>query len=220
MPPLRSPVLVSGHHAHSRRGMGFCAVNHVALLAALRILAHPEEKVLILDFDVHHGNGTEEIITRYLPPDRVLFISTHRYPFYPGTGSGAENREYPGGGGILDIPLPSGTTDRAYRDILEEWVIPRWDRFSPDTVLISAGFDAHILDPLGDMDLTDESYESLGRILNAREKGLSAGFLEGGYHLGALSGAAQAFLTGWKGKTLIPARPVPPPGGDRGSLGS
>lgn len=189
-----------GHHAHTRQGMGFCAVNHVGLLCALRLRAFPGEKVMILDFDVHHGNGTAEIVQRLLPAERVLFVSTHRFPFYPGTGSGSENTELPEGGGILDIPLPEGTGDRAYGRVLEEQILPRWDRFSPDTVLVSAGFDGHGADPLGDMALSGESFRTIGQALKGRERGLTACFLEGGYDLAALSESVDAFLTGWTGE--------------------
>jgi len=186
-----------GHHAHVQGGMGFCAANHIALLCALRIRAHPGERIMILDFDVHHGNGTFDIVTRRLPPERILFVSTHRYPFYPGTGSGQENRELPGGGGTLDIPLPAGTDDRGYLKALEDRILPRWEAFSPDTLLVSAGFDAHAADPLGDMSLTEESYRMLGQKLAVRHRGFSAVFLEGGYNLLALADSADAFLDGW-----------------------
>jgi len=186
-----------GHHAHFLGGMGFCAVNHVALLCARTLLSDPEGKVLILDFDVHHGNGTADIAGRLFPPDRVLFVSTHRYPFYPGTGSGQDNRTLPGGAGRLDIPLAAGTDDDDYQAVLEDQILPRWDAFSPDTVLVSAGFDAHLLDPLGDMNLTEKSYERIGRELSGRVRGLTACFLEGGYNLSALPLSVEAFLSGW-----------------------
>lgn len=186
-----------GHHAHFYGGMGFCAVNHLATLAVARARANPAERILVLDFDVHHGNGTFDILTRLLSPDQFLFVSTHRYPFYPGTGSGRENREGPGGSGTLDLPLPAGTDDEDYRFVLEEKILPRWDRFSPGTVLVSAGFDGHIADPLGDMALTDKTYRRIGESLAERERGLTACFLEGGYSLPALAQSADAFLCGW-----------------------
>ena len=199
--PVRRKVFCAvrppGHHAQARGGMGFCVVNHVALLCALRLRSCPEERILILDFDVHHGNGTGDIVS-HLPPDRVLFVSTHRFPFYPGTGSGKGNTEQPGGGGILDIPLPARTDDRDYRKVLEERIIPRWERFSPGTVLVSAGFDAHALDPLGDMNLTEDSFELLGTELGRRQQGLAVAFLEGGYNLSALARSVDAFLRGWE----------------------
>ena len=186
-----------GHHAHYFGGMGFCPVNHVALLCATRMNAWPAERILVLDVDVHHGNGTADILKRLLPRERTLFISTHRYPFYPGTGSGHENTEGPSGEGVLDLPLPAGIDDEDYRMLLEEMILPRWDRFSPDTVLVSAGFDAHVADPLGDMALTDKTYLRLGEAIAARRRGLSAAFLEGGYSLPALAFSADAFLSGW-----------------------
>lgn len=191
---LRPP----GHHAHFHGGMGFCALNHLAALAVLRVQANPSETILVLDFDVHHGNGTFDILTRLLPQQQFLFISTHRYPFYPGTGSGRENREGPLGEGVLDIPLPAGTDDEDYRTVLEEWILPRWDRFAPATVLVSAGFDGHVADPLGDMALTEKTYRRIGEVLAERERGLSACFLEGGYSLPALAASVDAFLSGWE----------------------
>ena len=186
-----------GHHAHFHGGMGFCAVNHLAALAVLRARRNPSERILVLDFDVHHGNGTIDILNRLLTPEQFLFISTHSYPFYPGTGSGRENREGSSGEGILDIPLPAGTDDEDYRIVLDEWILPRWDRFAPATVLVSAGFDAHVADPLGDMALTETTYRRLGEALSFCEGGLTACFLEGGYSLPALAASVDAFLSGW-----------------------
>ena len=189
-----------GHHAHSGGGMGFCAVNPLAILCALRRESDPSERLAVLDFDVHHGNGTEEILRGLPGRERLLFVSTHRYPFYPGTGSGQENWEGGSGEGILDLPLPAGTDDEAYGQILEEIVFPRFSHFSPQTILVSAGFDAHRDDPLGDMALTEESYQRLGAWLKGSSAGLCAAFLEGGYDLGALRRSTMAFLSAWFGK--------------------
>lgn len=186
-----------GHHAHSGGGMGFCAINPLTILLAARQETYPEERVAIFDFDVHHGNGTAEIVARLPRRDKILFVSTHRYPFYPGTGSGRDNREGAQGEGVLDIPLRAGTDDDDYREIFEEVVRPRFAFFAPHTVLVSAGFDAHRDDPLGDMALTEESYHSIGRWLSETAPGLCAAFLEGGYNLQALRDSSRAFLSGW-----------------------
>lgn len=151
-----------GHHAHSGGGMGFCAINPLAILCALRRSGNPSERLAVFDFDVHHGNGTEEILRKLPGPENFLFVSTHRHPFYPGTGSGRDNWQGADGEGILDIPLPAGTDDGDYERILEEVVFPRISLFSPGAILVSAGFDAHRDDPLGDMALTEESYHRGG----------------------------------------------------------
>ncbi|MGC8500572.1 MAG: histone deacetylase family protein [Leptospirillia bacterium] len=186
-----------GHHAHSGGGMGFCAINPLAILLAARQRANPQERIAIFDFDVHHGNGTADIVGRLPGRDRILFVSTHRYPFYPGTGSGRDNHEGPQGEGVLDIPLRSGTDDEDYREIFEDVVRPRFAAFAPQTVLVSAGFDAHRDDPLGDMALTKESYHRIGRWLGETAPGLCVAFLEGGYNLHALLDSSRAFLSGW-----------------------
>ncbi len=189
-----------GHHAHAGRGMGFCAVNPLAILCALRRASHPSERIAVLDFDVHHGNGTEDILRRLPGQDSLLFVSTHRFPFYPGTGSGRENSEGASGEGFLDIPLPAGTDDDDYERILEDVVFPRFERFTPGAIFVSAGFDAHRDDPLGDMALTEESYRRIGTWLKGATAGPSAAFLEGGYDLRALRASTLAFLSGWFGE--------------------
>jgi acetoin utilization deacetylase AcuC-like enzyme len=189
-----------GHHAHSGGGMGFCAINPLAILCALRSSRNPSERLAVFDFDVHHGNGTEEILRKLPGPENFLFVSTHRHPFYPGTGSGRENWQGAGGEGILDIPLPAGTDDDDYERILEEVVFPRIALFSPGAILVSAGFDAHRDDPLGDMALTEESYHRVGSWLKGATAGPCAAFLEGGYDLAALRHATMAFLSGWFGE--------------------
>ncbi len=182
-----------GHHALSGRAMGFCIVNHTAAIAWNILRQDPEARVAVLDFDVHHGNGTEEILRGR---DRFLFISTHQYPFYPGTGSGRDNSDRPRGEGILDIPLAEGTDDSAYHKILREQVLPRLERFRPTDLVVSAGFDAHREDPLGGLLLTEETYHVIGNSIRKLDCRFIASVLEGGYNLEALSRSVEAYLNG------------------------
>lgn len=182
-----------GHHALPDRAMGFCLVNHVATLAWKIHSADPDARIAIFDFDVHHGNGTEAIARR-IPG--TLFISTHQYPFYPGSGSGRDNRDGPAGEGILDIPLSAGTGDQAYMDIFHQTVVPRIERFKPTVLLVSAGFDAHKDDPLGGLALTEETYHALGETLGRIGPRFVASVLEGGYNLSALERSVKAYLQG------------------------
>jgi acetoin utilization deacetylase AcuC-like enzyme len=183
-----------GHHAEAARAMGFCLFNNVAVGAA-HALAAGLQRVMIVDFDVHHGNGTQAI---FWEDPRVLYVSSHAYPFYPGTGSLNEVGGGRGRGFTVNLPLPGGAGDaeycRAYREIVE----PIGRAFDPQLVLVSAGFDAYGGDPLAGMALTAQGYAELASVCLDVAGGAAAGravfALEGGYHLEGLatSGAAVA----------------------------
>ncbi|MBA2298464.1 MAG: histone deacetylase [Actinobacteria bacterium] len=170
-------VRLPGHHALADRSMGFCLLNNVAIAAryAQHELGH--ERVAIVDFDVHHGNGTEEI---FRGDDTVLFVSLHQWPFYPGTGGPGTNDET-----TLNLPLPAGISDTGYLAVFEEQVVPAVRGFAPDLVLVSAGFDAHEEDPLGGLGLTDAAFRELGALCSSLGPRLAA-VLEGGYNLSTL----------------------------------
>lgn len=183
-----------GHHARRRAGMGFCLVNTAATQAMSFLQSDPTLRIAIYDFDVHHGNGTEEILGA-LPG--TLYISTHQYPFYPGTGSGRENRTGPDGDGILDIPLPQGTNDDVYSRTLQETILPRLASFAPDILLVSAGFDGHRDDPLGGFLLTEKIYRHIGEQIALTLPGVFiVSILEGGYNLLALKKSARSYMEG------------------------
>lgn len=185
-----------GHHATPRHAMGFCLFNNVAVAAAHARAAHGLNRVLIVDWDVHHGNGTQDIF--YSDGD-VYFLSLHRFPFYPGTGAAQETGAGAGLGATLNIPLRFGVTRRDYRDAfarsLEEIAV----RCRPELVLISAGFDAHALDPVGSLGLESEDFADLTRLVidAARQfaQGRIVSLLEGGYHLQALPESVGCHLT-------------------------
>jgi len=183
-----------GHHATRRQAMGFCFFNNVAAAAQLA-LDSGMERVAIVDFDVHHGNGTQDIF--YSRAD-VLYISTHQWPLYPGTGAADERGSGDGVGFTCNLPLPAGSGDAEYSGVFDDWVIPALDRFAPELLLVSAGFDAHARDPLAGMEVTTEGFASLGRrLLGAAERhcgGRSAWLLEGGYHLEALGASVAAVV--------------------------
>jgi acetoin utilization deacetylase AcuC-like enzyme len=170
-----------GHHATRRRAMGFCLINHVAVAAeAARALG---AKVAIFDWDVHHGNGTEEIF--YQDPD-VLYASLHEWPQYPGTGRRKDRGRGAGEGATVNVPLPAGTDGEAYLRAFEAEVAPTLERFHPDLILVSAGFDAHRDDPLGGFRLDEDTYAALtGRLQRVQPKLLMV--LEGGYDLSAIA---------------------------------
>ena len=176
-----------GHHARPDRGMGFCLLNNVAIAARYAQRALSVERVLIVDYDVHHGNGTQEAF--YDDAD-VLYISMHQYPFYPGTGALHEVGIGAGKGATVNIPMSAGVGDAGYAQVFEEIVWPMARRFAPALMIVSAGFDAHWADPLAGMALSLTGYAHLTRELVAMADALCGGrvvfALEGGYHLDAL----------------------------------
>ncbi|HYE95591.1 MAG TPA: histone deacetylase [Rubricoccaceae bacterium] len=177
-----------GHHARPFAAMGFCLFNNVAVAARHAQAVHGVERVLIVDFDVHHGNGTQEIF--YDDPS-VLFVSSHQYPYYPGTGALAETGAGPGEGFTVNLPLPGGTTDGPLLDLYRRVLLPLNDRFRPEVVFLSAGYDAHRLDPLGGLALSVAGITDLVRVCSEVAERWAGGrvvaALEGGYHPDALA---------------------------------
>ncbi len=185
-----------GHHALADQAMGFCLLNNVAVAAAS--LAQRGEKVLVVDWDVHHGNGTQEI---FWDDPRVLYVSTHQWPLYPGTGSVEETGGPRAPGATLNVPLPAGATGDVLLEAFDEVVAEAVERFGPTWVLVSAGFDAHRHDPLAEMALTAADFASLAERVRgfAPGHGRLVAVLEGGYDLDALRmsvGATAAALLG------------------------
>jgi len=183
-----------GHHARPAAAMGFCLLNNVAVAAA-HARANGAARVAVIDWDVHHGNGTQEMF--YDDPS-VLYVSLHQFPFYPGTGAASEVGEGEGRGFTLNVPLSSGAGDDVYRAAFERLVAPILEQFDPDLTLVSAGFDAHRRDPLASMALSDQAYADMTRrLVSAMPRGAEGrlGFvLEGGYDLRALSDSVAATL--------------------------
>jgi acetoin utilization deacetylase AcuC-like enzyme len=184
-----------GHHATASRGMGFCLLNNVALAARHAQRRHNLERVLIVDWDVHHGNGTQDI---FYPDPSVLFFSTHQWPLYPGTGRADETGEGAGKGTTMNFPFPAGSGRKEIMGAVENSLIPAADRFRPNLVLISAGFDSRIGDPLGGFTLTDKDFADLTRrvmeIADRHCSGRMVSLLEGGYNLQGLASAAAAHV--------------------------
>lgn len=184
-----------GHHASATRAMGFCLLNNVAIAAAA--LAAGGERVAIVDWDVHHGNGTQDI---FWDDPRVLYFSTHQSPHYPGTGGMGETGGSGAPGLTVNVPLPAGTTGDALRRAVDDVLAPALEGFEPGWVLVSAGFDAHRDDPLAGFLLTAGDFADLAaRITSLAPPGRVVAFLEGGYDLAALRlsvGAAAAALVG------------------------
>ena len=177
-----------GHHAERNKAMGFCIYNNVAVGAHYLLEKYKFNKVAIIDFDVHHGNGTQDI---FYDNEKVLYISTHQYPYYPGTGDEKEKGKY---NNIFNIPLPAGTTSEEYLNAYE-FVLKKIKEFKPEFILLSAGFDAHKDDPLAQFELTSKDFYNLTkRTLNLAKlycEGKVVSILEGGYDLNALQESTE-----------------------------
>jgi acetoin utilization deacetylase AcuC-like enzyme len=200
-----------GHHARPSAAMGFCLVNNVAV-AAGHALAQGAKRVAIVDWDVHHGNGTEEIFYR---DPRVLYVSLHQYPFYPGTGAAGDVGSGDGRGYNVNTPHSAGATPSVYRSAFDRIVAPILESYRPQLTLVSAGFDAHREDPLAGMELDAESYGDMLRSLAGALAHVSATprlalLLEGGYSLKALEESLRATLRHAVDSFLAPAEPAEP----------
>ena len=184
-----------GHHASPDRTKGFCIFNNIAIAAAYALKAKLAERIAIIDWDVHHGNGTQAAF--YANPD-VLYISSHQYPFYPGTGSSKEKGESAGEGYTLNIPLAHAADDAAIRNVYADIAIPEVDKFKPDLIMISAGFDAHAHDPLAGLNFSSEIFGELTKmVVDLAGKhcyGRIVSVLEGGYNLIALKESVEYHL--------------------------
>ncbi len=180
-----------GHHAEHAKAMGFCLLNNIGIgLVAAR--DRGIRRIAVLDFDVHHGNGTQH---SFESDPEVFYASTHQYPFYPGTGRAADRGTY---GNVLNLPLPAGTSDRAFLGAWEKKIGPAVDIFRPELLLVSAGFDAHEDDQLAGLEVTTNGYRELARMIKgwsiAHSGGRSVWALEGGYNLKALGDSVVACL--------------------------
>ncbi len=184
---LRPP----GHHAEPERAMGFCLFNNIAIGALEALAGHGVRKISIFDFDVHHGNGTQAI---FASEPRVQYLSTHQWPLYPGTGARAET----GVGNLVNRPLPAGTGSKDWRRVVEADILPAIDRFAPELIMVSAGFDAHRADPLAMLELEEADFAWVTRELMAlagrHATGRVVSVLEGGYDLTALAQSCLAHL--------------------------
>ena len=185
-----------GHHAKPDKAMGFCVFNNVAIAARYAQQRFQLKRILVIDFDVHHGNGTQKAF--YTSPE-VLYVSTHQSPHYPGTGALDEVGKDKGEGFTLNVPMPPGMGDAEYVSVFSDVVVPVGQEFAPELVLVSAGFDAHRDDPLGGMNVTRDGYaamtEEILRLARSTCAGRTVFVLEGGYDLGALEKSIVSVLT-------------------------
>jgi len=185
-----------GHHARPAAPMGFCIFNNVAIGARYALRHGGVERVAIVDWDVHHGNGTQEI---FWSDGAVLFFSTHQWPWYPGTGLASERGKGPGKGRIINCPLAAGAGDAEILEAFHAKLLPALEEFRPELLLISCGFDARRGDPLGQLRMEDSGFAALTRLLMEQARRFCSGrcvsVLEGGYDLRGLSAAASAHVT-------------------------
>jgi acetoin utilization deacetylase AcuC-like enzyme len=183
-----------GHHATREQAMGFCLFNNVAVAARHALDQRGLERVMILDWDVHHGNGTNDI---FHASDQVLFVSIHQSPLYPGSGPASDVGSGPGAGYTVNLPVPAGSDDALYLSLVQQVVIPLARAFTPQLVLISAGYDAHRDDPLANCRVTEEGYAAMTAAMLETSRSIGAPLgcvLEGGYALGALAQSVAATL--------------------------
>jgi acetoin utilization deacetylase AcuC-like enzyme len=206
----RAPAAASlhrppGHHAEAARAMGFCLFNNMAIAARRAIDGHGRRRVLILDWDVHHGNGTNDI---FHADPQVLFVSIHQWPLYPGTGAASDEGSGPGEGYTVNLPVPGGSGDALWCSLVEHVVGPLATAFAPELVLVSAGFDAHADDPLAGCEVTDDGFATMAGSVRRLAESLGVGMgmvLEGGYDLGSLARATARTLE------VLGAPDAPPP---------
>jgi acetoin utilization deacetylase AcuC-like enzyme len=192
-----------GHHATAKRAMGFCLLNNVAVTAAE--LVARGARVAIVDYDAHHGNGTQDI---FYDDPHVLYVSLHEYPLFPGTGALSETGAGDGAWSTLNVPVPEGTTGDVYLRALDDVIIPLIERFAADWLILSAGFDAHCRDPITGLGLTSGDFALLtGRLAALVASGRVIAFLEGGYDLQALADSTAAVLGALAGVELLPEAP-------------
>ena len=203
-----------GHHALRDRAMGFCLFNTIAIGAHHLKKAYGVKRIMIMDWDVHHGNGTQDSF--YEDPS-VLFVSTHQFPYYPGTGAVTEVGLNAGEGYTLNIPLPAGCGDAEYMRVFNDVVVPAAKEFEPEWILVSAGFDPHRRDPLGGMEVTEAGFTGMARLLlelaDQYAGGKIAFLLEGGYDLTALRKSVAAVLEAMQQNSRVIE--TAKPGGDR-----
>ncbi len=188
---LRPP----GHHAEHAQAMGFCLFNNVAILTRYLQRRHGLDKIAIVDWDVHHGNGTQH---SFEADPSVLYVSTHQYPYYPGTGAASETGVGRGQGVTVNCPMPAGSVDADYEQVFTQQIMPKLDAFAPECVIVSAGFDAHRDDPLADIQLSTEFFswmsERLMEVAARHAAGRLVSVLEGGYNLDRLGDCVTAHL--------------------------
>jgi acetoin utilization deacetylase AcuC-like enzyme len=188
-----------GHHAESNRSRGFCLFNNIAVAAGVLLEENPGTRLAIVDWDVHHGNGTQE---QFYSNENVLYVSIHQWPHFPGTGLVRDTGSGPGEGFTVNVPFPPGMGDAEYADAFERLILPLLKAFSPDHILVSAGFDAHRLDPLSGMNLSTEAFQYMTIQLHTTARLLCDGritfFLEGGYQLNALSNSVASLCDGMR----------------------
>jgi acetoin utilization deacetylase AcuC-like enzyme len=180
-----------GHHATPNRSMGFCLFNNIAITARYLQREHGVGKVAIVDWDVHHGNGTQDI---FYEDESIYFFSIHQSPLYPGTGSSYERGSGKARGTTLNVPMPAGSGDSEYAEIFTDVLIPALQDFSPEFTLISAGFDAHYLDPLAGIELTAAGFSTLTDLILEFAEGRVISALEGGYSLEGVSESVVAHV--------------------------
>jgi acetoin utilization deacetylase AcuC-like enzyme len=189
-----------GHHARPGGAMGFCIFNNIAVGAAYALEHCDHQRIAIIDFDVHHGNGTQEM---FYEDERVLYASIHQYPFYPGSGAAAERGSGKGTGKTLNIPLPGGSGEEVYLEVFSHLIVPAVIEHAPSLIMISAGFDAHRDDPIGGMRLESESYRKITALIAGLADRCCSGkvvsVLEGGYNLDALARSICAHVDALSG---------------------